>query len=160
MSAARIGRRVVVTASGWLRRTLGVVGTRRCVLRDELRLDAARLTLYYRRRGFPQVAVDTVVRTVRDDAITVRFAITEGPPLRIDTLTVTGLDSVAARERLMGALGVREGDRLDQYALDSARNAMVRRLRDNGYPYADAFSGFRTHLPTRSAAVSVMRAKG
>jgi outer membrane protein insertion porin family/translocation and assembly module TamA len=152
---AELARRVVVTPSGWLRRAFGVVGTRRCVLRDELRLDAARLTLYYRRRGFPEVVVDTVVREVSDDAIAVRFAITEGAPLRIDTLTVTGLDSVAAGNRLIANLGLREGDRLDQYALDSARNALVRRLRDDGYPYADAFSGFRTHVPTGSATVEL-----
>ncbi|HEU4629710.1 MAG TPA: BamA/TamA family outer membrane protein [Gemmatimonadaceae bacterium] len=152
---AELARRVVVTPSGWLRRTLGVVGTRRCVAREELRLDVARLILYYRRRGFPEVAVDTTVRAVGEDAIAVRFAIREGPPLRIDTLTVTGLDSVAARGRLLATLGLHEGDRLDQYALDSARNALVRRLRDDGYPYADAFSGFRTHVPTRSAAVEL-----
>ena len=150
-----LARGIAATPSSWLRRTLGFVGTRRCLVRDELRLDVARLALYYRKRGFFEATVDTVVRDLGDDAVEVRFLVTEGPALRIDTLRVSGLEEVPARVALLDGLGLREGARFDQYALDSARNVLVRRLRDGGYPYADVLSGFRTHTATRSAAVEL-----
>lgn len=144
---------LVVTPSSWLRRTLGVIGTRRCIDRAELRLDVARLALYYRKRGFYQAAVDTVVTPVDDDAIAVAFRITEGPALRLDTLRVTGLEPVPERAELLARLGVREGMRFDQYAVDSARVSLTRRLRDRGYPLADVLLGYETRLPTQSATV-------
>ena len=152
---AELARGVAVTPSGWARRTFGVVGARRCVDRTALRLDVARLALYYRKRGFLDAQVDTVVRAAGDDAIDVRFEIVEGVPTRIDTLRVSGLDAVPQRAALLADLGLAEGARFDQYALDSARNVLVRRLRDGGYPFADVLSGFRTHSATRSAAVEL-----
>jgi len=152
---AELSRGIAATPSSWLRRRTGFVGTRRCILREELRLDVARLALYYRKRGFFEAAVDTVVRDLGDGAVAVRFVVTEGAALRIDTLRVSGLDAVPTGPALLADLGLREGDRFDQYALDSARNVLVRRLRDGGYPYADVLSGFRTHTATRSAAVEL-----
>lgn len=152
---AELARGVAVTPSSLVRRTLGFVGARRCVERGALRLDVARLQLYYRKRGFLEARVDTVVRAAGDDAIAVRFAITEGAPTRIDTLAVSGLDAVPQRAALLADLGLAVGDRFDQYALDSARNVLVRRLRDGGFPFADVLSGFRTHSATGSAAVEL-----
>jgi len=152
---AELARGVAITPSSWVRRTFGFVGARRCVERSALRLDVARLSLYYRKRGFLEARVDTVVRPAGDGAIAVRFEIAEGAPTRIDTLGVTGLDAVPRRDALLADLGLATGDRFDQYALDSARNVLVRRLRDGGYPFADVLSGFRTHSATRSAAVEL-----
>lgn len=148
-----LARGLVITPSSWLRRSLGVVGTRRCIDRAELRLDVARLALYYRKRGFYQAQVDTVVTPVTDDAIAVEFLVTEGPALRLDTLRVTGLEAVPERDALLATLGLREGTRFDQYALDSARVSLTRRLRDRGYPLADVLLGYETNLPTQSATV-------
>ena len=151
---AELSRGIAVTPSSWIRRTLGVFGTRRCVERAALRLDVARLAIYYRKRGFLQAQVDTVVREVGEDAIAVRFVVDEGPALRVDTLTVSGLEAVPPAV-VAGDLGLRVGDRFDQYVIDSARYVLVRRLRDGGYPFADVLSGFRTHTATRSAAVEL-----
>ena len=154
-SSDELARGLAVTPSGWLRRTLGFVGTRRCIARDDLRFDVARLALYYRKRGFYQAAVDTTVRDVGDDAIAVAFRVTEGPALRLDTLRVTGLDAVPGRDTLLARLGLQEGMRFDQYALDSARVTLTRRLRDSGYPLADVLLGYQTNLPTQSATVTL-----
>ena len=132
---------LVITPSSWLRRALGVVGARRCISRDELARDVARLTVYYRRRGFYQAAVDTTVTPVAEDAVAVEFRITEGPSLRRDTLRAT--------------LGLVEGMRFDQYALDSARVSLTRRLRNSGYPLADVLLGYETNLPRQSATVTL-----
>lgn len=142
---------IATTPSSWLRRTLGVIGTKRCIARGSLPLDVARLTLYYRKRGFFEARVDTVVRPVDRNAVEVRFDVTEGPALRLDTLRVTGLDSVPGGDALVARLGLAEGMRFDQYAVDSARTVLVRRLRDAGYPYADVLREYRTHVDTRSA---------
>ena len=150
-SNEELARGVATTPSSWLRRTLGVLGTRRCVDRAELPLDVARLTLYYRKRGFPEARVDTLVTQLEQDAVAVRFAVTEGTALRLDTLSVTGLDSVPDGGAIVDELGLREGMRFDQYVVDSARAELVRRLRDSGYPFADVLREYRTHLPTRSA---------
>lgn len=146
-----LARGVATTPSSWLRRTLGVLGTRRCMDRSELPLDVARLTLYYRKRGFPEARVDTVVTGVQPGAVAVRFEVSEGEPLRLDTLSVVGLDSLPDGAALAAELGLREGMRFDQYAVDSARSALVRRLRDSGYPFADVLREYRTHASTRSA---------
>jgi outer membrane protein insertion porin family/translocation and assembly module TamA len=146
-----LARGIATTPSSWLRRTLGFLGTRRCMDRAALPLDVARLTLYYRKRGFFQAQVDTVVQSLGRTTVAVRFEVTEGPALRLDTLRVTGLDSVPDGDALIARLGLAEGMRFDQYAIDSARAVLVRRLRDDGYPYADVLREYRTHLPTRSA---------
>lgn len=146
-----LARGIATTPSSWLRRTLGVFGTRRCIDRAALPLDVARLTLYYRKRGFFEAHVDTLVQPLGRNTVAVRFAITEGPALRLDTLRVTGMDSVPGGNALVARLGLEEGTRFDQYAVDSARSVLVRRLRDAGYPYADVLREYRTHLPTRSA---------
>lgn len=146
-----LARGIATTPSSWLRRNFGIFGTRRCMDRAALPLDVARLTLYYRKRGFFQAHVDTVVRSLGRRTVAVRFDITEGPALRLDTLRVTGLDSVPGGDALIARLGLSEGMRFDQYAVDSARTVLVRRLRDDGYPYADVLREYRTHLPTRSA---------
>lgn len=146
-----LARGVATTPSSWLRRTLGVLGTRRCVDRAELPLDVARLTLYYRKRGFPEAQVDTIVTEVERGAVAVRFQVTEGTALRLDSLQLSGLDSVPDGGAIAADLGLREGMRFDQYAVDSVRAALVRRLRDSGYPFADVLREYRTHLSTRSA---------
>ena len=146
-----LARGIATTPSSWLRRTLGVLGTRRCISRDELRLDVARLTLYYRKRGFFEAQVDTVVSDLGAGSIAVRFDVTEGPVLRLDTLRVSGLDPVPGGDALRARLGLEEGMRFDQYAVDSARTVLVQRLRDNGYPYADVLREYRTHPTTQSA---------
>src|SRR5690606_34067293 len=50
-SDAELARGLAITPSSWVRRTFGFVGSRRCMERDALRFDVARLALYYRKRG-------------------------------------------------------------------------------------------------------------
>ena len=159
-SDAELARGLAITPSSWVRRTFGFVGSRRCMERDALRLDVARLALYYRKRGFHQATVDTVVTDVAPGAVRVRFEVSEGPALRLDTLRVWGLEELPDGDRLATRLGVAEGERFDQYALDTARAVLVRRLRDGGHPYADVLRGFTTHLATGSVAVDLTAIPG
>ncbi len=151
---ATLAQAVVTTPSSWVRRHTGVLGTRRCIERGEVRLDAVRLGIFYRKHGYPDVRVDTLVREYQPGALMVDFRIEEGSPLRIRTLTITGLDSVPERAAVLRNLSIGVGSAFDQIRVDSARNEIVARLRDGGYPFADVLRSSSTSLESRSATVT------
>ncbi len=146
---------IVTEPGGWLRRTLGIAGSRSCLDEQQFRLDVARLTVFYRRSGFFAVAVDTIVTRRSPQVVDIRFRITEGPAIRLDTLVVTGLDSVAQRGRLAADLGLQVGDRFNQYKLDTAQIILERRLRNQGYPQAQVLKSFETDTAARRATAAL-----
>jgi outer membrane protein insertion porin family len=129
---------IVTTQSSWMQRTFGVLGTRRCLDRTEYPRDRLRLILFYRNSGFPDVQVDTTLQAVRPGVVDAIFRIHEGTPTRIDSLMIVGLDSLPPKEqaRLERGLPVRLGGRFDKYAIDATVDTLTRRLRNNGFPYA------------------------
>ncbi|HSH46515.1 MAG TPA: BamA/TamA family outer membrane protein [Longimicrobiales bacterium] len=93
-----------------------------------LEADALRIRLFYYERGFRNAAVE--VRTdTREDRVDVDFRITEGEPVRVNTLQVTGAPSVAG-----DALPLRPGAPFDMIAYEAGRDTLLNRLRDSGYP--------------------------
>src|SRR4029079_14433915 len=93
-------------------------------------------------RGFPEVAVDTAVRNVGSDGVEVQFMIREGIPTRLQSLVITGLDSVKNAPGITRNLAVRAGQRFDRVNIEAARDTIARRLRNNGYPHAEATNTF------------------
>src|SRR5215211_9406186 len=76
---AELTKIIVTTPSAWARRFLHLPFTiRRCLDRAELPKDRARLIVFYRKHGFPQVSVDTAVRSAGPGGVEVEFAIREG----------------------------------------------------------------------------------
>lgn len=149
---------IALTASDVSRRipALGsVFGVRRCGSPALVAIDRARLVLYYRRRGFPDAAVDTAV-TREGRTMSVRFAIREGRPIRVDTLTVAGLDGVRDGVALARDLPLRRGDPFDQYLLEASRDTLRRRLADAGRPFAQLFLATDT-WGTGDARVAAVR---
>jgi outer membrane protein assembly factor BamA len=136
--ASELADAIVTTPSSWMQRTFGFLGTRRCLDRTEYPRDRLRLILFYRNSGFPDVQVDTVLRPVRPGVVDAVFQIHEGHPTLIDSLVIAGLDSLAPKEqaRLERGLPVRRGGRFDKYAIDATVDTLTRRLRNNGFPYA------------------------
>ena len=128
---------IALTASDVSRRLAligGVFGVRRCGNPALVAIDRARLVIYYRRRGFPDVQVDTAVQ--RDArAMDLRFVIREGRVTTIDTLRVVGVDKIAERDRLRRGLPIARGQPFDQYLLEQTRDTLRRRLADVGYPF-------------------------
>lgn len=148
---------IVTTASSWARRTLRLVGTRHCLNRSEFPLDVLRLRVWYRNHGYVDATVDTVV-TPLDSAprrVAIRFVITEGEPMVVDTLRVTGMDAVPERAEILARLPARAGGLFDLYAIAAARDTVARRLRDNGYPDAETFLGYDTRTAERRATVTL-----
>jgi len=113
----------------------GVFGVRRCGNPGLVAIDRARLVIYYRRRGFPDVAVDTLVERA-PRVMDLRFVIREGRATTIDSLRVVGTERVADPERLVRNLPSARGAPFDQYLLEQTRDTLARRLADVGFPFA------------------------
>src|SRR5688572_5137258 len=66
--------------------------------RDAFQADLERLRAFYRDRGFPSAAVDGLDVTFNDrrDAVRIRIAVTEGTPVVVERIDVTGLETVGA----------------------------------------------------------------
>ena len=142
-TAAELSKIIVTTASPFARTVLHLPLTvRRCLDRNELPKDRARLVIYYRRRGFPDATVDTAVREVGKNVVEVKFNIREGLPTTLASLVIEGLDSVRDRPRLVRALPIRPGQRFDRVNLEAARDTIGTRLRNSGYPRAQVNNTF------------------
>ncbi len=149
---------IVTDQSSWPRRHLrflgGFWGTRRCLDKQAFPLDRVRLIILYRNHGYASVTVDTIVTPIGPNRIAVRFSIHEGEPTIVDSLSITGLDSVPERAALVKGLPAREGRPFDKYANDTTRDILTQRLHNGGYPDAEVFIGYNTRTAVRRASVS------
>src|SRR4051812_5096293 len=119
-SDAELAKTIVTTPSAWARRYLRLpFSVKHCLDRAELPNDRARLIIFYRRRGYPKVSVDTVVKPLGARAVEVRFKISEGPPTVLRSFVLRGLDSVAGASRIARGLPLREGVRFDRFVIDA-----------------------------------------
>ncbi len=158
---ADLSKVIVTTPSPFARTVLHLpLAIRRCLDRNELPKDRARLVVYYRRRGFPDATVDTAVNVVGKNAVEVRFAIHEGLPTKLASLVVEGLDSVREQARIVTRLPIRAGARFDRVILDAARDTVGRRLRNNGYPRAQVVNTFDVDEQTRVAYDTIAATPG
>lgn len=143
-SDADLAKVIVTTPSAWARRYLYLPFTvRHCLDRSELPNDRARLIIFYRRRGYPRVTVDTAVDVLAPGAaVGVRFMINEGPPMILRSFVVNGIDSVPEKARILRGLPVRVNGRFDRFVIDATADTVRERLHNNGYPRADAVNQF------------------
>jgi len=160
-TSADLAKIIVTTPSAWARRFLHLPFTvRRCLDRAELPRDRARLTIFYRKRGFPDVAVDTAVRSVGPGDVEVQFMIHEGLPTRLQSLVIIGLDSIPGRRDLTRALPIRAGQRFDRVSIEAARDTIARRLRNSGYPRAAVTNSFAVDSLRLTAVDTIAVAAG
>jgi len=138
--SAELSSVIVTSASSFTRSRLHLpLGARRCLDTLELSRDAVRIRLFYRLRGYYKTAVKTSVRPAGTGAVSVGFGVTEGPPVMIDTLKVTGLDSVEERDRLLKELDhFRHHHIFTKIELQAVIDTVREELHDSGYPYASA----------------------
>lgn len=134
---------------------LPIVGRKRCLDPVEFSRDVQRLLLLYRRRGYPEVSVDTIVQAVREGVIEVTFAIREGEPVRVNSMMLRGIEgnpliADAARDFPLAVGGL-----FDRGALEAGRDTLVRRLRNIGWPQAEALLAYTTHTASHTADVEV-----
>jgi outer membrane protein insertion porin family/translocation and assembly module TamA len=163
LSEELLAASIATTRSSWFA-TFPLVrwadlGEKRYLDEQQFRRDVLRLVLLYRRSGFMEATVDTVVRRTAEDAY-ITFRIEEGPPVRVTGITINGLEAVAARDRVTRDLPLRVGDPFDRLLLQATADTLVRRLNDRGYPAAQVFSGFDVEREARTAAVTLEAAPG
>jgi outer membrane protein insertion porin family/translocation and assembly module TamA len=132
-----------------------LLGERRCLDPVEFARDIQRVETLYRRRGFPDVVVDTTVRTVRSNVIDVTFVIEEGRPLRVTSFALRGVDTIAEVQQAVRTFPLRVGGVFDRGALEAGRDSLLRQLRNAGWPQAEALLAYTTDTEARTAAVEV-----
>lgn len=113
----------------------GVVHDRAYLDESVLPADMLRLRLFYRRRGYRAVAVDTAVERLNGE-VRVRFEIEEGPPTVLDTLVLTGLEGTLDPVAVRSEFPLTPGEPFDLVELGAAKEALADRLRNRGYPEA------------------------
>ena len=144
---------VITTPSSFARRYFRVFGTRRCYPSDGLAQDVANLKSFYEINGFYDTRVDTVVTPASGSPVRVTFRINEGRPLVLDSLTITGLDSVADRAAILRDLPLVVGQRFGRLPLANETDSITIRLRHVGYPAATVFPSYDAHKPEHRAEV-------
>ncbi|MBL0937470.1 MAG: BamA/TamA family outer membrane protein [Gemmatimonadaceae bacterium] len=132
-----------------------LLGERRCLDPVEFARDVQRLATLYRRRGYPDVQVDTLVRTVRPNVIDVTFSIVEGAPMRVSAFVLRGTSENPELADVARDFPLRVGGVFDRSALEAGRDTLVRRLRNRGWPQAEALLAYTTNTRARTADVEV-----
>ncbi|MEE8447369.1 MAG: BamA/TamA family outer membrane protein [Gemmatimonadota bacterium] len=110
----------------------GIAHNRRYLSEKELPLDVLRLRVFYRQRGYRQVAVDTVVDRSKG-VVRVQFVIEENEPTRVVSLRIEGLSGLPDSAALASRLSLKEGDPFDILTLQRGTQAIENQLRNIGY---------------------------
>jgi len=144
---------VITTPSSFARRHFRIFGTKRCFPSDGLAEDVSNLKAFYEINGFYDTRVDTVVTPASGSPVRVTFRIDEGRPLILDSLTITGLDSVADRAAILRDLPLAVGQRFGRLQLANQTDSITIRLRHVGYPAATVYPSYDAHKPEHRAEV-------
>jgi outer membrane protein insertion porin family/translocation and assembly module TamA len=143
-------------SSAWVRwpliSWLGL-GQRRYFDEREFRRDVLRLKLLYSPAGYPDAVIDTIV-VRRPETVAVTFDITEGQPVRVTDLTITGSEGILPPERLERRIPLREGSPFNRLLLGASTDTIRVALQDRGYPFVEIFRGFGQETEERRATVS------
>jgi outer membrane protein insertion porin family/translocation and assembly module TamA len=87
--------------------------------------------------------------------IEITFTIREGEPMRVTALALRGLDLNAEVRDAARDFPLAVGGVFDRGALDAGRDTLVRRLRNKGWPQAEALVAYTTNTVLRTADVEV-----
>jgi outer membrane protein insertion porin family len=156
---------IATTNSSWFARAALVrwlgLGAKRTFDEQEFRRDVVRLEVLYKRSGYYEAVIDTLVRRTPED-VYITFNIKEGVPIVVTQLTIAGLDSLRERwrEAVLQDLPLEQGDPFNRYAMQASADTITRRLRDHGYPSATVFTAFEVNKPVRKASVTLDVAPG
>jgi outer membrane protein assembly complex protein YaeT len=150
-----LSARVLTTPSSVAKRYLRIVGTPRCYPSVGLGPDVRALTQFYKNNGFYNTRVDTLVRKVGSNAVAVTFRIVEGLPIVLDSLTITGLDSIPRSSEVLANLQLHKGGRFSLLAMLTDEDSIVSRLRNDGYPHAAVYPASSVQLQQHRATVAL-----
>jgi len=113
-----------------------------------VRTDSDRIVELYRAFGFFDVRVDGIdLQPVGDDEAHVIIRVREGPPTRVGTTTVEGIEPSRVSSP------PRSGDPFDLERLSDAREALLAELREDGHGLASVEDSAQVDAHTRRADV-------
>ncbi len=114
----------------------------------ELRTDVARIRIFYFRRGYRQVQVDTsLVRQAGE--VDVIFQVDEGAPIVVRSLEVHGLDEFPNPNAVLASLPLRVDSTFSEVRISRSREQIEGRLRNRGY--AQAAVVFNASVPSEDS---------
>ena len=151
---------VATTQSSFARRVFRIIGQRYCLDETTVTQDSLRLILFYRNAGFASVKVAKEITMLDERSARLRFVITEGIPIRIDSVSYQGFESVPEFDRLTRGIELKVGERFDKSVVLSVRDSLTRRLRDRGYPQAEVLRSFDSDTARHVATVEFSAATG
>jgi outer membrane protein insertion porin family/translocation and assembly module TamA len=160
LPSTMLANSISTTVSSWFARSSVVrwigLGEKRFFNETEFQRDVLRLEVIYRRSGFPDVRVDTVVKRTPTDVFAT-FRIMEGKPILLTDLAISGLDSLSEKERrsVREGLPLRTGQPFNLALLQASVDTLVWRLRSRGYPRADAFREYAVDSAARTATAGI-----
>jgi outer membrane protein assembly complex protein YaeT len=115
-------------------------GEKRYFSREQFEADMKRIVAFYRDRGYPNARVTSFDVDLSEDQTSVDIVvrISEGQPVRVERVELTGFDPLTAdaRRRLDARLTLQPGSPLDLAVLQASREAALDELKENGHPYA------------------------
>jgi outer membrane protein assembly factor BamA len=110
-----------------------------------LRGDLVRLRLFYYQRGFRKAQIGLDTARV-GNGLEVRFAITEGTPVRVASVQLSGAEEVTVdptvRRALRGALPLVVGQPFSVIEYEAARDTLTARLANLGFARADVLANY------------------
>ncbi|MBI4545956.1 MAG: BamA/TamA family outer membrane protein [Gemmatimonadetes bacterium] len=104
-----------------------------------LRADALRLRLYYYQRGYRQARVEVSSRR-EDGGSQVVFHVDEGHPVRVVAFEIVG--QAPLPPEVTRRLPLEPGQPLDLLRYEAARDSILARLRNRGYPRAEVLASY------------------
>ena len=165
LSSEVLASAIATTNSSWFARVIPFrwlgLGEKRYFDEQEFKRDVVRLQVLYRRSGYPHAEMDTVVR--REPAnVYITLKIREGEPIRVTSLTVTGLDTLPEklRRETLVDLPIQAGDPFNRFIMQATADTITRRLKDRGRPAARVFTSFETNTGRRDGDPHLRRRAG
>ena len=156
LDEATLEMSIATTKSGYLARAgwirwLGL-GEKKYFDETEFRRDVLRVILLYRISGYLQVQVDTLVRRT-PEAVDITFRITEGPPVRVRAIAITGAEGIIPRRELLRDIPIAVGDPFNRIRFGWAGDTIQAAVRDRGYPFAEVYRSYDVNEDSLSARI-------
>jgi len=147
---------IATTSSGYLARAgwirwLGL-GEKKYFDGTEFRRDVLRVMLLYRISGYLRVQVDTLVRR-SPGAVDITFRITEGPPVRVRAIAITGAEGIFPARELLRDIPIAVGDPFNRIRFGWAADTIQAAVRDRGYPFAQVYRSYDVNEDSLSARI-------
>lgn len=121
----------------------------------EFRRDVQRIQGLYRVSGFVEATVDTSVRrSARDVDIT--FRIREGQPVRVTSLSISGIEGIVSERWLLRNVPLQVGDPFSRLVLQASVDSIKSVLRNRGYPFVEVYRNFDEDRTDRTALVDLV----